>query len=183
MDFKKIIRLLLNEFIENNVRYALMGGFALGALGIPRATVDIDFLVNHNDLPKVDNIMEKNGYECVYKSENVSQYVSPLKIFGEVDFLHAFRKISIRMIEKAIEKDIFEGELKIRVLRPEDIIGLKIQAIANDEKRANREYVDIEALMEYYGTGLNWDLIKEYFLIFDQINKFDELRKIYCHAK
>lgn len=41
--------------------------------------------------------MKENGYECKYKTENVSQYISPLKIFGEVDFLHAFREISLKM--------------------------------------------------------------------------------------
>ena len=117
--------------------------FALGALGLARATVDLDFLVHRDDLDKLDKIMRSNGYECAYKSENVSQYLSKLKIFGEVDFLHSFRETSLRMLKSVKEIDIFEGKLKIKVLRPEDIIGLKIQAIANDSSRMLREYADI----------------------------------------
>ncbi len=177
MDFKIVTRMLLEGFNKGNVQYALIGGFSLGTLGVPRSTVDIDFLVHHDDLPKVDKLMKDIGYECVFTSENVSQYVSPLKIFGEVDFLHALRKTSIGMLERAIEKDIFEKELKIRVLRPEDIIGLKLQAIANDKDRTTREYADIEALLDHYRRNLDWHLIEEYFSIFEQEERFLDLRK------
>ena len=183
MDFKTVLSLILNAFQEENVRYGLIGGFAMGALGISRATVDLDFLLRRDDLSKVDKIMKANGYECVFKSENVSQYVSEVKIFGEVDFLHAFRKVSIAMLERAKELDIFEGKLKIRVLRPEDIIGLKLQAIANDEARTTREYADIEALTDYYRINLDWESIEEYFSIFNQKEKFIELKKKYSNAK
>lgn len=81
MDFKTVLRLILTGFHKENVRYGLIGGFALGALGISRATVDLDFLVHHDDLSKVDKIMKDNGYECVFKTENVSQYISNKAIF------------------------------------------------------------------------------------------------------
>lgn len=183
MDFKTVITILLNNFQKENIRYAVIGGFALGVLGIPRATVDLDFLVHRDDLPKIDRIMKINGYECRFKSENVSQYISPLKIFGEIDFLHAFRRISLGMLERAEEREIFEGSLKIRVLKPEDIIGLKIQAIANDEERKLREYMDIEALLDYYRQNLDWVLIEEYFSIFGEKEKFEELKKKYYEIK
>jgi hypothetical protein len=183
MDFRTVVGLLLDYFQKENVRYALIGGFALGALGVPRATVDIDFLVDREDLPKIDAFMKSNGYECIFKSENVSQYVSSLKIFGEVDFLHAFRKISLGMLERAIEKEILEGKSKIRILRPEDIIGLKLQAAANDEGRRTREYADIEDLIKCHGSNLDWNLIEEYFSIFDEKAKFIELKGRYCDTK
>jgi len=49
----------------------------------------------------VDTIMTEMGYECRYRTENVSQYISPLKVFGEVDFLHAFREASLKMLGRA----------------------------------------------------------------------------------
>lgn len=183
MDFKTVLNLLLGGFQKENVQYALIGGVALGALGLPRATVDIDFLVHRDDLGKIEKLMKANGYNCVFKSENVSQYVSPLEIFGEVDFLHAFREISVGMLKRAIERDIFEGKLKIKVLRPEDIIGLKLQAIANDQTRANREYSDIESAMDYFRANLDWRLIEEYFSIFEQKGKFAELKARYGNIK
>ena len=183
MNLNLVTRKLLEGFLDKKIRYALIGGFALGALGIPRATIDIDFLVHYDDLPKIKELMEAYGYRCVFQTENVSQYISPLEIFGEVDFLHAFRKTSLAMLERAMEKEIFEESLKIKVLRPEDIIGLKIQSAANNEARANREYADIESLMVQYKDNLDWELVEEYFYIFDQRTLFEKLKKKYHETK
>lgn len=179
MEFKLVIEKLLTEFEKANVRYALMGGFALGVLGIPRATVDIDFLVLRDDLGKVSGIMGGLGYRCMYKSENVSQYASSEKIFGEVDFLHAFREVSLGMLERAEGKKIFGEELTIKVVRPEDLIGLKVQAMANDETRKAVDLADIEVLMAHYGTKLDWPIIEKYFSIFGMDETAKELRRKY----
>ena len=183
MDFKTVLDLIIRAFEKEGIRYGLIGGFALGALGVPRSTIDLDFLVLRDDLNRVDKIMESNGYKCVYKTENVSQYVSAVKIFGEIDFLHAFRKISVGMLEKAQSLDIFEGKLKIRVLRPEDIIGLKVQATANNPERATQDYLDIEALMARYGKNLDWESVENYFSLFEQKEKFLELKGKFYDAK
>jgi len=179
MDFKITIENILKKFKEKKVRYALMGGFALGALGKSRATVDLDFLVLKDDMPDVNRIMIDLGYELRFNSENVSQYISPLKVFGEVDFIHAFRPTSIGMIERSLEMEIFDGGLKIRVLNPEDIIGLKLQAIANDESRKAFDLNDIESLMALYKRRLDWNLVNEYFSLFDFKDLFNELKKKY----
>jgi len=119
MDFRKIIPMLIQEFKDAKVDYALIGGFALGALGMVRATADVDFLIDAKDYEKVAGIMRKLKYRCVHKTENVSQFVSDVKIFGQVDFLHAFRKISLEMLKQASEKKIFEGkkEEKLKELK------------------------------------------------------------------
>ena len=104
-------------FQDEDIRYALIGGFALGALGITRATVDIDFLVHRDDLDKVHSIMTGLGYDRAFHTDNVSQYVSADNLFGEVDFLHAFREISVGMLQRAESKKIFGGTISIKVLR------------------------------------------------------------------
>lgn len=167
MDFKSVLAILLKRFDDNNIDYGLMGGFALGLWGVGRTTVDIDFLVKRDDMRKTDGIMLEAGYECKYKSENVSQYVSPLKVFGEVDFLHAFREASIEMLKRAEEKEIFAGSLKIKLLRPEDLIGLKLQAIKNNPEREQQDMMDIESLLSIHGKEINRSLIKGYFQTFD----------------
>ena len=182
MDFEKVLPLIIEEFKKENVRYALMGGFSLGALGIMRSTMDLDFLVDAKDLPKIDKIMKKYDYKCVYKTENVSQYVSGAKIFGEIDFLHAFRKISLSMFKRAREITVLEGKCRLKVLIPEDIIGLKLQASVNDPSRENREYADIESLMFRFGKKLDWELLGGHFILFEKEDKFNELRKKYGKA-
>ena len=182
MDFKEVLQIILKEFEKKGVRYGLIGGFALGVLGVSRATLDLDFLVLKEDLPKVQEIMAELDYKCAYKSEDVSQYVSGVKIFGEVDFLHAFRSASIDMLGRAIEKKVFNGEIRVKVLIPEDIIGLKLQAAENDKSRSAKEFADIEALMDYHKGKLDWGLIEEYFNLFENRKKFSGLRQKYGKA-
>jgi hypothetical protein len=179
MDFRKIIPVVIAEFKKENIRYALIGGFAMGAVGVMRSTMDIDFLVDKNDLDKVKKVMGKYNYHCVYSNENVSQYVSDLKIFGEIDFLHAFREISLDMINMAKEIEIFEGKQRIRVSVPEDIIGLKLQAAVNNPQRNTREFADIEMIMDTLRNKLDWQRIEGYFSLFKLAKKFGQLKKAY----
>jgi hypothetical protein len=129
MDFKTVTTNLLTALDHGHISYALIGGFAVSLWGYQRATVDMDFLVNRNDLEKVRQIVEGLGYHCIHASENVSQFVSDDKRFGHLDFLHAFRPASLSMLERATHKTVFDEGQTIPVIQPEDLIGLKIQAI------------------------------------------------------
>ncbi len=177
MEFKRILSLLIKNFEEKNVRYGLMGGFALVVYGIPRTTVDLDFLIDKDDLEKLDKIMEMLGYKLIFRTENVSQFVGLTPATGGIDFVHAFRKYSKKMLERVQTKNL--EDLTIKVLRLEDIIGLKVQAIANDLTRKNRELADIESILDKFGNEIDWDLVKEYFELFDLLNDFDVLAKRY----
>lgn len=179
MDFEKILKILTEEFERNKIRYALIGGFSLGVWGVSRTTIDLDFLIHKDDMPIVDKILKNLGYECKFKSKNVSQYVSPLKIFGEIDVLYAFRDISVKMLQRSEEKEVFNGKLKIRVLKPEDIIGLKLQALVNDEERTEKELVDIEELIKTHKDTLNWRMLEEYFELFEKKELFKKIKQKY----
>ena len=183
MDFEKVLPLIIKDFEKENIRYAAIGGFAIGALGIMRSTMDLDFLVDAQDLEKIGRVLEKYDYSCVFKTENVSQYVADLKIFGEIDFLHAFRNLSISMLKRAKEVAVFENSFTIKVLCPEDIIGLKLQALVNDHTREKRESADIEIIMDFFTARLDWDLIKEYFELFDKKEEYYRLEQQYNHAE
>lgn len=66
-----------------------------------------------------------------------------------------------------------------KVLKIEDIIGFKLQAIVNNEKRRAIDLADIESLMELRGSQIDWSLVKEYFLLFEYNKLFNELKKKY----
>jgi len=177
MEFKNVLSTLLKKFREKEIRYGLMGGFALGLWGVGRATVDLDFLVDRSDQKKVGKIMAEIGYECKFMSENVSQYVSPLKTYGEIDFLHAFRQASLEMLGRAEGKEIFGGELNIMVVRPEDLIGLKLQAVKNNPARKEQDMSDIKALIAVQREKIDWQLIKKYANILDAEDLLKELNE------
>jgi len=181
MDFEKVIKTIIGKLIQQNIQFAVIGGFALGAWGIMRSTVDLDLLILANDMDKVDSILKESFYECVYKSENVSQYVSDLKPLGQIDILHAFRDTSISIIKRAKKLKAFD-RYEIPVAIPEDIIGLKLQALANDKSREDMEYFDIDMILKYLNEGeknVDWDLLKEYFSLFNFNEKYKYFRRKY----
>lgn len=178
MEFKLVLEKLLGEFEQYGIRYALMGGFAMGLWGVGRATVDIDFLVLRDDADKVEAIMHRLGYECRYRNENVAQYLSPLKIFGEIDYIFAFRPPSRKMLETAETRTVFNDVLSIRVLRPEDIIAMKMQAIKNDPTRRETDLADIRALAEMHKTEMDFMLIDQYVKLLDMEELWKEILKV-----
>lgn len=183
MDFATVLDSLLARFQEERIRYAAIGGIALGALGVPRATMDLDFLVHREDIDRLHSIMGSLGYQRIMHSENVSQYRHGDRAWGGIDFLHAFRKISVDMLSRASSSASREAAGSLRVLQPEDVIGLKVQAMANDPDRREKEMVDIKTLMGRYRQRLDWDRLTEFFDLFGLRREIEGLKGEFGHAQ
>jgi len=179
MDFVTVFKFLAQNFQREKVDFALIGGFALYVAGITRATRDIDLLISQKDVSKVKKLMLSHGYKLLYESEDVSNYIGKNIQLGRVDFLHARRKYSQAMLQRAPFVEILKGKFKIKVLRIEDIIGLKVQSSSNDPERYHQDMSDIENLIRNNYKNLNLRLIREYFDLFDRGRELEEiLRKI-----
>lgn len=183
MNFKEVLRLLLKRFADLGVEAALSGGLALSTMGVFRFTRDIDFLLPADSAEVVDRIMVDLGYEKQdFSSPEIISYRSPLKIFGQVDFQLANRKYTKAMLLRARGVPVLDGEFSVRTLLPEDVIGLKLQAIANDP--ANRYAIDapdIQRLLRIHRAGLDMNLVREYFRVFDKEDLLDGwLNQIEC---
>ena len=181
MNFELVFKELLQKFEDEKIHYALIGGFALHVAGFTRATKDIDFMVEAQDLFKVKNIMEKLGYELVNETTEFSNYWHPMGPLGCVDYLHAHREYSRKMLKRAKKHTILKS-LQIPVLIPEDIIGLKIQAIVSNPKRYSQDMADIEYLLKENAGRLNLDMVREYFELFERGKELDEILKRVKHA-
>lgn len=175
MNFKKVFKMLITEFQKNKLDFALIGGQAMFFMKVVRATFDIDFLANLNDADKIDKIMKTNAYDIVHKTIDIANYSSKDTTLGQVDFLFAHRKYAIKMLENAVEKNIFD--YKIKVIRAEDMIGLKVQSIANDVKRQHQDIADIEKILEKNYNELDLEKIREYFVLFDMEEEFKKIIK------
>jgi hypothetical protein len=182
MDFETTLKTLLAEFERRPIRYAVIGGFAMGALGVSRTTVDLDFLVHHEDVPTLHDILSRLGYERRISNENVSQYTAQDKRLGAIDVVHAFRPISLKMLEQSQSHKLFGEKVSIRILLPEDVIGLKIQAIANNPSRQHTDTADIETLMELHGRHLDWERLLDYYELFDMMPVGESMKKKYGPA-
>jgi hypothetical protein len=176
VDFELVLKSLISEFSRLNIRCAAIGGFALGVLGAPRQTMDLDFLVHRDDLDTLDKALTALGYTRVFYSENVSQYRHPQAAWGSVDFIHAFRKISLAILDRATDHPALGGKHSLRTAQAEDIIGLKVQAMFNDPERRAQEQNDIERLMAQHGRRLDWERIQEFYEVFGLAEEAKRLR-------
>jgi hypothetical protein len=184
MNFAHVIATLCRQLDDARVRYALIGGFAMALRGVQRATMDLDFLLMLDDLKIADGILAQLGYRREFHSENVSHYLHAEDSWGRIDILHAFRGPSLGMLDRS-ERMAVAPELSLPVATVEDIIGLKIQAIANDPARAVPDWHDIALLVSAareQGRALDWELLGDYLRLFHLEGKLAELKSLHGSA-
>ncbi len=183
MEFEQVLTTVLAEFDRHHIRYAAIGGYAVTALGVQRATHDVDFLVHRDDLDTLHAVLTPLGYQRVAQTENVSHYTHPDLRWGSLDFIHAFRAIACEMLEQAMPRSILQGTHTIRVVQPEDLIGLKVQSMANNPRRRAKEQYDIEELAKRYGHRLDWNRVQRFYELFDLGADAKALRARFDHVE
>jgi len=176
MNFRVVLQNLLRRFSEAGVEVALSGGLALSTMGVFRFTKDVDFVTLEECAGTVEKIMTELGYEKQdFSSAEILSYISPLKALGQVDFLVARRKYSRAMVTRARDTQLMDGELRVKVLQVEDLIGLKVQALANDPKnRYPVDAPDIQRLLQLHVSRLDIERVREYFRLFEKEDLLDE---------
>jgi len=148
---------------------ALIGGLALAAHRVPRATQDIDFLVDSDDADVLHELLLEHGYRCRHRSEDAANY---LRGDEGLDVLYAHRPTARQLLAAAQSRDTGLG--RMRVISAEGLIGFKLQAIVNDPKRV-QDVQDIRALLRANIKTLNMDEVREYFRLFEREAMFNEL--------
>jgi hypothetical protein len=159
----------LSAFASSEVSPALIGGLALVAHDVVRATQDVDFLVDATDADRVHDILLGLGYRCIHRSEDAANYVRDDE---GLDLLYAHRPIARRLLDQAAERDTPMGRL--RVISAEGLIAFKLQGFVNDPTRT-RDLDDIRSLLQAKGPALDMDEVARYFRLFDRQALLDEL--------
>lgn len=160
MDLKTVLHSLKNLLAQEGIEYALIGGLAVGGHGYERFTNDIDILVHEDCKEKLKKLLLAKGYTLFSENAEFVQFQGDCPI----DVQLARRPFSQKMLKDAIILPV----LGVKCLRAEDIIGLKIQAYANNPKREFKEKADIQALIESGLQQLDWQRIKDYADLFGQ---------------
>jgi hypothetical protein len=168
MSLKATLEIAKNIFRSEKIPFALIGGFALGAYGIAKATADVDFMADgsrHEDIVKK---FKEKGFSLSFDSTEILQFCGP----GHVDVLLANRPLSKAMIQNAkIDK-----ELQVPVADAEDIIALKIQAYTNEYSRELRDKADIVDIIRIK-KDLDWQRVKNYAKLFQKEEELEDLKR------
>lgn len=163
------IREALSMFARNSTEPALIGGLAVVAHQVVRATQDVDFLVEAEAADRVHDALLVLGYQCLYRSEDAANYVRATE---GLDLLYAHRPLARRLLAQASQRDTPMGRL--RVISVEGLIGFKLQGFVNDATRT-RDLEDIRALLKIHRTSLDMDELREYFALFNKPDLLNEL--------
>ncbi|MBB1471657.1 nucleotidyltransferase family protein [Luteimonas sp. MC1782] len=156
------IREALVAFTRLQTPPALIGGLALAAHNVVRATRDVDFLVDADDADRLHGFLLELGYQCVHRSVDAANYLR-----GEdgLDLLYAHRPIARQLLAAAGERDTPMGRL--RVISAEGLVAFKLQGYVNDPTRA-RDLDDIRALLRAHHETLDHEALREYFRLFER---------------
>jgi predicted nucleotidyltransferase len=160
---------VVGEFDDARLSFALIGGLALAAHRVVRATSDVDLLVRAEDAPLVGRIAAKLGYRCLHESADVANY---LRGDERLDVLLASRAVARGLLDSAQPRHTPFGEL--RVVSAEGLIAFKLQALVNDPRRT-RDLEDIRELLRANRATLDLEQIRGYFQLFDREALLDEL--------
>lgn len=177
MDFTTVFRFLIAEFSRRKIDFALVGGFALQAAGVTRTTRDIDLVILSQASPVVKELMLSHGYTLAHESGDILNFIGKDFALGRVDFILAHREYAVTMLKRAKESPVLNGNFTVKVISPEDIIGLKVQACANDPARLRQDMADVEAVIRYNIKTLNMTLVREYFQLFEMTGTLEAILK------
>lgn len=160
---------LANKILTDaQIDFALIGGFALGAHGINRATMDIDMLVDGTHQAQVKQLFLDKKFVIRHETNELLQLGGP----GLIDIIFAHRPLSMEMLRESKSGPNFQG---VSVVSREGIIGLKIQAFKNDPRRTLQDKADIQMLLRQ--NGINLKKVKAYADLFSAWSEIEELLK------
>lgn len=167
LDLRKSLTTVDSVLTKAGIDHALIGGFALAVYGVNRATIDIDFLADGSHRDEIIQLLNASGFVLNFSTPEVLQFAG----LGFVDVLLANRPLSLQMLKEAI----VSSDLTVRVVRAEDLIGLKIQAIVNDPTREHQDKADIQSLLALQ-PALDWSRIKKYADLFSFGDEIERLK-------
>ncbi len=170
MGVPETLRLAHDALERAGVAHALIGGLAMAALGAQRSTKDVDFLVDGERRAEAKSVLLAAGFRVFHETAELLQLDGP----GPLDCLFARRPATQAMLTAAA---LVPGVLGVRCVRPEDVIGLKIQGYANNPKRELQEKADIQAIARA-NPSLDWALVKTYADMFGQWTAIEAIRKL-----
>ena len=156
------IREALTMFALAGTKPGLIGGLAVVAHQVVRATQDVDFLLEAEAADKVHEALLKLGYQCLYRSEDAANYMRSTE---GLNLLYAHRPLARRLLSQAVERDTPMGCL--RVVSVEGLIAFKLQAYVNDATRM-RDLDDMKALVQTHRATLDMVQLHEYFALFNR---------------
>jgi hypothetical protein len=147
VDFAAALRLVVESLERQGVPVAVVGGLALHAYGVGRATIDLDVVTLLRAQSDLIALLESRGYETLHASAGYSNHVHPQRELGRIDVVYVDEATAGRLFAGAVRREILFGASAL-VPRAEHLIAMKVRAMANDPRRRLQDMADVQRLLE-----------------------------------
>ncbi len=151
---------------------AVAGGVALAAYGNPRLTIDLDIVTESGAQPDLVTALESAGYRTLYRSAGFSNHLHSDTEWGRVDMIYVDAATSAKLFP-ATRLMRGPGGREIRVPRPEHLIAMKVQAIANAPERTWQDLADVRHLLAL--PDVDHDEARQYFVKAGLLSRWEDL--------
>jgi hypothetical protein len=174
LNFETVFSVVSGFLEAQGSHYAVIGGVALVAYGLPRTTLDLDFIVESSSQDDLIRFLESRGYETLHRSRGYSNHQHPDPLWGNLDFVYASGETS-RELFAASRTRTGPGGLQIPVPKPEHLAAMKVIAMKNDPGRELQDMADIRFLLNL--PGVDRLQIRDYFDRQGMGDRFDGFKK------
>jgi hypothetical protein len=153
-----------------HVDYMIVGGVAVNAHGVLRATHDLDVMIRSEDSDALDGVLKTLGYSPVDRRPDLAHYIRTDGM--RLDVLYSRRPITARLLDHA---DLAHySDVDVPIVSIEGLIGLKVQSFTDDPRRL-RDLEDIMRLMKTNRDKLDMAEIEGYFDLFERRKLLDDV--------
>ncbi len=141
----------LGEMLRGKIKTPIVvGGWAINLLGMPRTTLDFDFMIFEEEFDELALSLQKLGYKQIIKTTLYARFKSDENnILPYIDCLFADEGTYSKIVSAGKKVDIFGTEFILPTAL--HIIAMKLHAVKHGEKhRFAKDYNDILALIEIH---------------------------------
>ncbi len=172
MDFAAVLRLVGGFLESRGRRFAVVGGVAMAAWGMPRSTLDLDLIVDGEAQDELVQLLESEGWETLHRSRGYSNHLHSVAERGRLDVVYV-RGDTAAAIFGAVRRVGSPGGVAFDVPRPEHLAAMKIHAMKQDPGRTYRDLADIRHLLSL--NGVDREEVRDYFTRHGLEARYDEL--------
>ena len=149
MDLLIELKNLIKAFEENKIDYALCGGLALAVYARPRATLDIDIMVETDMLDKIKPVVAKLGFNIPAPPMSFKDGAVQIHRITKIDEESGEHMVLVLLLVTSHTKTSWDSKISVdweggtlKVLTPKGLITLK------SLRRSGQDIDDIEYLKE-----------------------------------
>lgn len=179
----KALQRLLDRYGGRGV---LIGGIAVGFLGRPRLTVDLDamFLASVRDIPRILELAMEEGIEP--RKQNAAEFAAKSRVLLlrhknsgiGIDISLGIMALEEEIVERSVRHDA--GALMVQLPTPEDLIILKAVAHRPKDLLDIQEIVDNNPILDIARIR-RW--VKDYAKTMEAPELWDDIKKLLKRPK